>query len=74
MDIEKGKLYTKEEVEAMTTEERKQLTWLDRREYRLMSLVPEEDRPKALRELRSRDKEKAKKKRKAQRSARKINR
>jgi hypothetical protein len=74
MDIESGKLYTQEEVKAMTAAERAKLTWIDRREYKIMSLLPEEERPKALRELRANDKSKAKKKRKAQRQARRKNR
>lgn len=74
MDIESGKLYTKEEVEAMTAEERKKLTWISRREYKEMATLPEKDRPKALLKMRSEKKNQKKKKRKQARASRKKNR
>lgn len=74
MDIDSGKLYSPEEVEAMTPEERKQLTWLSRREYKAMAAIPEDQRPKALLKMRSKKKERKKKKRKQARASRKKNR
>lgn len=74
MDPDSGKLYSQEEVEAMTPDERKKLTWISRREYQALLDVEEDDRPKELKKLRSREKKAKKKKRKQARASRKKNR
>lgn len=74
MDPDSGKLYSQEEVEAMTAEERKKLTWISRREYNYLQDVPEDDRPKELKKIRSKAKKAKKKKRKQARASRKKNR
>lgn len=74
MDIETGKLYTPEEVAAMTAEMRAKLTWITRKEYQEMSLYDEAERPQRLRESRAKADAKKKQARKAQRTSRKKNR
>jgi hypothetical protein len=74
MDIDSGKLYTPEEVARMSKEERAKLKWINRQEMDAMIALPESDRPRALREMRAREKKAKRYKRMAQKKARKKNR
>ena len=74
MNPDSGKLYTEDEVQAMTEEERSKLKYISRREYSLLQDVEEGARRRTLDKMRNAELDKAKKKRKAQKAARKKNR
>jgi len=74
MDPDSGKLYTEEQVEVMTQEERDKLKWITRQEFDLLQPVEEKKRPRVLDQIREIDQEVRKRKRKAQKAARKKNR
>ena len=74
MDPDSGKLYTEEQIEAMTPEERDKLKWITHQEFNLIQPVEEKQRPRVLEQIREIDQEVKKRKRKAQKAARKKNR
>ena len=74
MDPDSGKLYTEEQVMEMTQEERDKLKWITRHEFDLLQPVEESKRPRILEQIREIDQEVKKRKRKAQKEARKKNR
>jgi len=74
MDPNTEKLYTQEDVEKMTNEEKSKLLWISRREYEVLKHIEEGKRRKALDKMRRKAEKSKRQKRKAQRQARKKNR
>lgn len=74
MNPDSGKLYTPDEVDAMTEKERDHLTWISKAEWAKLSRIEEDERPRILQELRAQEQKFKANKRKAQKQARKKNR
>lgn len=74
MNPDTERLYTEEEVQAMSIKEQEVLVRISKAEFDALQSVPYGERTKALNQIRSETDAKKKRKRKAQKQARKRNR
>ncbi len=74
MDPDSGKLYTEKEVQAMAEDERAKLRMITPEEFHFLRDIQEEDRVGVLNVMQKHTDQIRKKKRKAQKAARKKNR